>query len=925
MNDEMKDGEYLMHYGTPRHSGRYPWGSGKDPQRSRDWLRRVNEMQKRMGEKATAEALGMNTAQLRARKTAEKENADRDRITAIKLREKGVSPAEIARRLKVSDSTVRSWLSRNNRPSTQTAKKVSDALKEQLETNPYLDVGKGTEQWLNISEQKLKNTLTLMKEEGYKIHTIKVEQMGTGEFTTVKVLTKPGVKTKEIYDNILDIKPVQEVYFEEGGYKGPRKNVPPNNISSDRVLIKYAEDGGTDRDGLIQLRRGVPDLDMGDKHYMQVRIGVEEAGTGLKGYMKGMAVYSDDIPAGYDAVYNTNKKKGTRSFSDDPLLSSVFKMQDLNNPTNPFGASFKQKDYTDADGNTKLSALNIVNEEGGWATWSRTLASQELSKQSLALAKEQLGIALSVKKDSFNDVLSITNPTIKRAELLDFADECDAAAVYLKAAAMPRQSTAVLIPFPEMSDTEVYAPRLNDGDSVILIRHPHEGTFQIPRLTVNNNNPTAKKTIGNAASDAIGISPKVAEQLSGADFDGDTVLCFPDNDKKWVNSPALEQLKNFDTKMYKRPEGTKSAWKKGSSREQKEMGIASNLITDMTLNGASPEELARAVKYSMTVIDTGKHNLDYKRCYEDNNIAELKRIYQNGGGAATLISKSKGEKRGLDYRNGQYTIDPKTGEKHWTTYKELISDVSNKMEGLDPSSKEYKTLDSQRQRYVNKVYYTDKNGKLKERTSSSTNMAETNDAMTLSTGKPMENVYAEYANSLKSIANQARLESLKIEDIPYSKDARVAFKSEYDSLSTQLKNAYKNKPRERQAQILAGTIAKAKKDSNPDMSKEEFRKVKGRAITEARATVGAKKDQVYITDKEWDAIQAGAISKGMLQDIINNADKDRLKQLSMPKQSVGLSSSKKTVAKSLINAGYTLSEVANELGVSVSAIEKAIK
>lgn len=916
MNDELKNEEYLMHYGTPRHSGRYPWGSGKDPQRSRDFLRRVNDMKKQMGEKATAEALGMNTAQLRARITAEKENTNRDRITALKLRNKGVSPAEIARRLKVSDSTVRSWLNRQSAPMKESTKNISDTLKSQLESNPYLDVGKGTEQWLGISETRLKNTINLMKEEGYKVHSIKVEQMGTGEMTTIKVLTKPGVKTKEVYDNILDVKPVQEVYFEDGGYTGPRKNQPPHNISSDRVFVKYKEDGGADRDGLIQLRRGVKELDMGDKHYMQVRIGVEEDGTGTLGYMKGMAVYSDDIPDGYDVVYNTNKKSGSG-------FDSVFKLQDTKNPTNPFGASFKQKDYIDDDGNTKLSALNIVNEEGDWANWSRTLASQELSKQSPSLAKSQLDISLKVKQESFNDVLSITNPTIKRAELLDFADECDAAAVALKAAAMPRQSTAVILPFPDMKENEIYAPRLNDGDSVILIRHPHGGIFEIPRLTVNNKNTEAKKTIGNTASDAVGINPKVAEQLSGADFDGDSVLVIPDNDGKWVNSPALEGLKNFDTKTYKRPEGTSSPWKKGSSREGREMGEISNLITDMTLQGASPEELARAVRHSMVIIDTGKHNLDYKQSFNDNNISELRKKYQNGGGASTLISMSKSQKN-VDLRTGQYTIDEKTGKKHWITYKELINETTNKMEGLDPTSKEYKDLEARRQRYTNAVYYTDKNGKVKERMTTSKKMAETEDAHELGLGTTIENIYADYANELKSIGNNARLEALKVEDIPYSKTARVAFKPEYESLNTKLKNAYKNKPRERQAQILANSIAAGKKEDNPDMSSEEYRKVKGRAITEARATVGAKKDLVYITDKEWDAVQAGAINKSMLQDIINNADKNRLKELSMPRASTKLSGSKLSTAKSLLKAGYTLSEVANELGVSVSTIEKSI-
>ena len=69
---------------------------------------------------------------------------------------------------------------------------------------------------------------------------------------------------------------------------------------------------------------------------------------------------------------------------------------------------------------------------------------------------------------------------------------------------------------------------LENGERVVLIRHPHGGTFEIPELTVNNKNPDARKIVGTIKSqDAIGIHHKVAEHLSGADFDGDTVLVIP--------------------------------------------------------------------------------------------------------------------------------------------------------------------------------------------------------------------------------------------------------------------------------------------------------------------------------------------------------------------------------------------------------------
>ena len=42
--------EMLMHYGMPRRSGRYPWGSGDNPyQRSGDFLSRVRSEERRVG------------------------------------------------------------------------------------------------------------------------------------------------------------------------------------------------------------------------------------------------------------------------------------------------------------------------------------------------------------------------------------------------------------------------------------------------------------------------------------------------------------------------------------------------------------------------------------------------------------------------------------------------------------------------------------------------------------------------------------------------------------------------------------------------------------------------------------------------------------------------------------------------------------
>ena len=61
------------------------------------------------------------------------------------------------------------------------------------------------------------------------------------------------------------------------------------------------------------------------------------------------------------------------------------------------------------------------------------------------------------------------------------------------------------------------------------------------------------------------------------------------------------------------------------------MGIVTNLITDMNLIGADPDEMARAVKYSQVIIDAEKHKLNWKACKEEMRIAELQKKYQDIG------------------------------------------------------------------------------------------------------------------------------------------------------------------------------------------------------------------------------------------------------------------------------------------------------
>ena len=174
--------------------------------------------------------------------------------------------------------------------------------------------------------------------------------------------------------------------------------------------------------------------------------------------------------------------------------------------------------------------------------------------------KKQLKLAIADKEAEYDEICSLTNPTVKKTLLQSFADDCDSAAVHLKAAALPGQKYHVIIPVNSLKDNEIYAPNYENGTQLALIRYPHGGTFEIPICTVNNKHAAARKLLGTDIVDAVGINSKVAERLSGADFDGDTVMCIPTNDKagkvKITSTQALKGLEGFDPKeKYKIPDG----------------------------------------------------------------------------------------------------------------------------------------------------------------------------------------------------------------------------------------------------------------------------------------------------------------------------------------------------------------------------------
>lgn len=970
LEDSNEDQNELYHYGTPRHSGRYPWGSGENPyQGDFDFKAHVASLKnKGWTQKEIAKSMKMNTSQLRAKIDISSENITRARDSMVfKLRDKGYSKVAIARQLQIPESTVRNVLKNVDKVKENSTRAVAESLKQAVKDQKYIDVGHGCESQMGISKDKLRHAVALMEQEGFEIQYHEQPQMGTGKATMMKILVPkdtPWVEVEKARKNAeIDF---PGFHYEHGDYENPHKLETPVAVSEKRVKIIYPKDGGDKKDGLIEIRPGCEDLNLGRNSYAQVRIAVGE-GNGTH-FAKGVAVYGDpkDFPKGVDILVNTSKP------NDYPMMGDKSKtvLKPMKNDpitNNPFGASINQDDtgetkhplryfqahYTGKDGKEHLSALNIVNEQGTWDEWNRNLSSQFLAKQTLSLARRQLSLDARMRNDEFEELKTINNPVVRKNLLESFADNCDSAAVHLKAAALPRQAMQLLIPFTNIKEDEIYAPNFHDGEKVCLIRFPHTGRFEIPELTVNNRFPDGQRVIGGSdptiKRDAVGINPKVAQQLSGADFDGDTVLVIPNNSGSVKTYHQLKGLEGFNEEFherYKRPEDSPYAQMTPHEKGM-QMGLVSNLITDMTLKGATEPELARAVRHSMVIIDAEKHDLDWRQSAEDNNIKQLYQKYQNRtqGGASTLISKASSEKdidyrrageRRIDPETGKpriFYIDPKTGEKLWTTpkpgekgYKEVsrrvMKDIKDPETGkpiIDPNTKQ-KLKEPMRDENGN-VIWKKSTKKIKSQW-----MYEEPDAMRLSSGTPMENIYGEYANAMKALGNKARLEASHIRPYKQNTSAHEVYLKEVKELEAALALAKKNAPLERKAQMLANKFFQLKKQDNPELEydKDKQKKVKGQCLEEARYRVGAKKALIDPTDRQWEAIQAGAISSNKLEEILKNCDIDKIKKRATPRTPKGISPAKLSTAKLRLNRGYSPDDVAMSLGVSVSTLYRAL-
>lgn len=880
---------HLEHYGILRRSGRYPWGSGGPEANTgpRVFLDYVASLRKQ-GLSETEIARGMDTTvtQLRnAKSIANNEKKASDIAMAQRLKDKGYGNSEIGRRMSLPESSVRALLAPGQKDKADILEATKSMLKDQVSKKKYVDVGAGAELYTSVTRDKLNTAIAALRDEGYTFHYVKTQQLGTGLDTTMKVLAGPGVTGSEVFKNKGEIKQITD--FSDDGGRSYLGLLPPLNVAANRVAVRYEKDGGAKADGVIYVRPGVSDLSLGASRYAQVRIAV-----GGTHYLKGMAMYKDDLPEGIDLLFNTNKSNTGNT------LDALKPLKD--EPDNPFGAVVHQKIDPVTKKNT--SAMNIVNEEGDWDRWSRSISSQTLSKQSPHLAQQQLDMTYSRKKSELDEIMSLTNPSIRKKLLESFADDADSSAVHMKAAPLPNSSWHVILPFSSVKDNEIYAPNFPDGQSVALVRYPHAGTFEIPILTVNNTNRAAKAAIGRA-TDAVGINHKVAHHLSGADFDGDAVLVIPNDKGQIKTSSPLAGLKDFDPQIYKIPEGSDIP-KISSDTKQHEMGNVTNLIADMTIKKANSTELAAAVRHSMVVIDAEKHNLNYKQSAKDNGIAHLKIKYQGKelgqpgtarSGASTLITRAGSTTRVPERKPRSASkggpIDPATGKKVY-----------------EPTG----------------TVYTNKDGKIVPKQTKSKKLAEVDDANLLSSGTVIEKVYATHSNKLKDLANQARRQAVHTTENKRSESAALAYRTQVMTLDAKLRLANKNAPLERQAQILANGVVSAKRKANPTMKKEDLKKIESQALTEMRARTGANKQRIVIDDDEWAAIQAGAISPHKLNQIIRHSDLDRLKHLATPHTKLLMDSTKIQRATSMLNSGYTQAEVASALGVSLTTLKSSI-
>ena len=349
--------DYLAHYGVLRRSGRYPWGShDNEPQRNKEWLDYVKELEKEgFTQKQIADSYGMTINELRNRRSISTVFHRQSNIAfAQALRDKGTGTTEISRRMNVPEPTVRSWLAAGVKDKANVLTNTTNMLRKEMETKRFLDVGKGVANQIGISKTRLDTAVAALKDEGYKVFNIKEPQVTNDNETNVKVLARPDTTFKDLVNNKHEIE-IPQHYSDDGGRK-IKVIQEPLTIDPSRVGVVYKEDGGDEADGVIYVRPGVKDVEIGGKNYAQVRVAV-----GPDHYLKGMAVYKEDLPKGVDLLFNTNKTKTCNKL--DVMKKNADEKNFEVGGAHPLLKSITRQ-IDDPETGKLTSVMNIVNEEG---------------------------------------------------------------------------------------------------------------------------------------------------------------------------------------------------------------------------------------------------------------------------------------------------------------------------------------------------------------------------------------------------------------------------------------------------------------------------------------------------------------------------------------------------------------------------------
>nr|DAQ22339.1 MAG TPA: RNA dependent RNA polymerase [Caudoviricetes sp.] len=941
----------LKHYGVKRKSGRYPWDPSLHLPKNYKFIEDRDEMKKRgLSDNEIAKQMGLSTTVYRSKVTIAKEELKQYNMQRIsKLQSEGMIIDDIAKTIGTTGQTVRNYLDEIKNPNKSAraqrvqTEAVAQTLEDAVKRSKYIDVGKGVEIQMGISKEKLKSGLNALVESGeYEVHDLRIAQVtDKNNSTPVKVLTKKGVERSEIYKNMDKVRPVEEFAI-NGDARMFQQMERPKSIGWGRVHIRYAipegqkghgtNDDGAMMDGAMFLRPGVKDLNLGKASYAQVRIAV-----GDTHYLKGMALYGTEemfkgIPKGTDIIFNTNK---TANKTPQEVLKELKKNPEGGAPIdgpNPFGATVKrQNTLVDAKGNPvykpgvkdrfgnkvpQIGSVNIVNEEGDWGSWSKALSAQFLSKQPTTVVHERLKATMKQVQDEYESIQKVTNPVIKKQLMESFVSDLESKQVHMKAAAPKGFQGHVILPVPDMKENEVYAPNYKNGEKVVLIRYPHGGRFEIPELTVNNNS-VARKMISKDSPDAIGIHPKVASKMSGADFDGDTAYVIPNNKGKFKSRDSLKELKNFDPNMYADKPGTFTPITK--RYQQTLMGVVSNLITDMTLQGAPSNEIARAVKHSMVVIDAEKHKLNYKRSAEENGIDALMKRYM------THVDKVKYgdlERYNPKTRRVDKVIDPDKLKKDLTPGKEYTSAstiISRHKQSVITDGYQVEVPDPKSKSGGTKMVWRNK------KETYLVNMVKDANVFLGPNATKTEHHYADYINELKAFKNKVDSEMSGIKMPARDPKAAKIYAEEVLSMKDKVNQVKINRIKERQAQRMAEVSSKAeiaRRSEDEVLKKDEISRIKQQALNKARSMVGAERTPVTITDDEWDAVQSNAVSGTLLKELVSFMDDSQLKSLATPRANKQMTDGRKSKAKALLANGYTIAQVAEALGVSSSTIGK---